>query len=951
MNHFKLILPIILFVFVGSLLNGQALVTLDPPFPTADNATTITFDASQGNAGLLDMPSNQDVYAHIGLKIGTQNWQFVIGTWGTADARVKMTRIGTSNFYTLSLNPSIRDWFVANGANVPLSANITGLSMVFRNVDGTREGKTAVNGDIFIDLYTNQFAAAITSHPQQSILVNSNATVPFTGQSSANCQLDFFLDGVNVATQASTTSLVYQCNTNSLTGGLHELVFVANIDTAIIRDTLLVTVHNGVTIAEVPTYGSEGIIYPNATTAYLQLRAPFKEFIYVLGDFNNWQFLPEYNMKRTADGQHYWIEITGLDPNQEYRFQYHIGWEGQRVTDPYCEKILDPNNDQYITGEAYPENKDYPSGKGAGIVGVLQTQYPAYTWDNSYTYNRPPKSDLVIYECWIHDFSTKRNFTGLIEKIPYLKTLGINALELMPVAEYEGNESWGYNPMFFMAVDKFYGTRNEFKRLVDSCHANGIAVIMDVVFNHSFGQNPMVQMYFNNGAPTGQSPWFNTVARHPFNVGYDFNHESQATKYFVKKVTKHWIDEYKLDGYRFDLSKGFTQTNTGSDVGAWGNYDQSRVNIINEYAAHIRQTDPNSHLILEHLGVWDEEIQYANNGMMVWAKGTEAYNQATMGFINNMNLYESTHWRRGWNNYGMVTYAESHDEERLMYKNLNFGNASGGYNTRDLGTAVNRMAAANTFLIAIPGPKMIWQFGELGYDYSINRCSNGSISTDCRTASKPVRWDYYSATGRRACFEVTRKMNYLKTNYPVMRDLYPQYSLGDWTKFIKYDSNDLDVIIVGNFNVVNWGCQPYFTQSGKWYDYLTGDSLTINNTDVTLNLAAGEFHVYTNKRIKPPVNNYEIVTGVNEIAENEKQMVVFPNPFSDEIFFRFPETPNKNTDMRISDISGRIVKLVSNISLDPLNSFVLNTNDLKTGIYFYSTTINGKSFTGKIIKQ
>jgi hypothetical protein len=159
------------------------------------------------------------------------------------------------------------------------------------------------------------------------------------------------------------------------------------------------------------------------------------------------------------------------------------------------------------------------------------------------------------------------------------------------------------------------------------------------------------------------------------------------------------------------------------------------------------------------------------------------------------------------------------------------------------------------------------------------------------------------------------------------------------------------VIIVGNFNVVNWGCQPYFTQSGKWYDYLTGDSLTINNTDVTLNLAAGEFHVYTNKRIKPPVNNYEIVTGVKEIAENEKQMVVFPNPFSDEIFFRFPETPNKNTEIRISDISGRIVKLVSNISLDPLNSFVLNTNDLKTGIYFYSSKINGKSFTGKIIKQ
>ena len=951
MNHLKIIVSAILLIFIGNSLIAQALVTLDPPFPTADNSTTLTFDASQGNGGLINMPMNEDVYAHIGLKVGTQNWQFVIGTWATADPRVKMTRVGTSNFYTLSLTPSIREWFVANGGNVPLSANITGLSMVFRNVNGTKEGKTSVSGDIFIDLYTNQFAAAITSHPQTSILVNNNSTVAFTGQASANCQLDFFLDGANVGTQSSSTSLVYQCNTALLTGGLHQLIFVADIDTAIIRDTVLLTVHNGVTVAEIPSYGSEGIIYPNPTTAYLQLRAPFKDFVYVVGDFNNWQFLPEYNMKRTADGQHFWIEITGLNPNQEYSFQYHIGWEGQRVTDPYAEKILDPNNDQFISASSYSESMTYPTGKGQGIVGVLQAEYPAYTWDNTYTYNRPPKSDLVVYECWIHDFTTKRDFKGLIEKIPYLKALGINALELMPVAEYEGNESWGYNPMFFMAVDKFYGSRNEFKRLVDSCHANGIAVLLDVVFNHSFGQNPMVQMYFNNDAPTSQSPWFNTVATHPFNVGFDFNHENQATKYFVKKVTKHWIDEYKIDGYRFDLSKGFTQTNTGSNIGAWSNYDQSRVNIINDYAASIRQTDPNSHLILEHLGVWDEEIQYANNGMMVWAKGTDAYNQATMGFLTNMNLYESTHWRRNWNNYGMVTYAESHDEERLMYKNLNFGNTVDGYNTRDIGTAVDRMAAANAFLIAIPGPKMIWQFGELGYEYSINRCPNGTISENCRTTSKPVRWDYYNAPGRRACFDVVRKMNYLKTNFPVMRDLYPQYDLAGWTKFIKFDSNDLDVIVVGNFNLSNWGCQPNFTQSGKWYDYLTGDSITINNTDITLNLAAGEFHVYTNKRIIPPVNGYNLVIGLNEITTNEKQLLVFPNPFSEEIFFQFPETPNKSSLLIISDVTGRIVKTETNLEVDPLNSFLLNTTEMNTGIYFYTAQINGKSFTGKIIKQ
>ncbi len=122
--------------------------------------------------------------------------------------------------------------------------------------------------------------------------------------------------------------------------------------------------------------------------------------------------------------------------------------------------------------------------------------------------------------------------------------------------------SLGYNPMFYFAPDKYYGTADKLKEFIDECHQRGIAVILDQVFNHSFGQNPQVRMYSENGAagpPTAENPWFNVQAQHPFNVGYDYNHDSPHTQEFVESKSPFWIEEYKFDGFRFDLSKGFTQ--------------------------------------------------------------------------------------------------------------------------------------------------------------------------------------------------------------------------------------------------------------------------------------------------------------------------------------------------------------------------------------------------------
>ena len=336
--------------------------------------------------------------------------------------------------------------------------------------------------------------------------------------------------------------------------------------------------------------------------------------------FNNYQANTDYFMNRTPDNNAFWIDINGLTPGQEYTFQYLI--DGTITTaDPFSELVLDPGNDQYIPAVTYPNLPPYPTGKTTGIVTVIQPGAPAYQWQNT-NFTRPAKENLVVYELLVRDFVARHDYQTIIDSLDYLERLGVNAIEIMPVNEFEGNESWGYNPSFHMALDKYYGTRDDFKEFVDECHGRGIAVILDVVYNHAFSQSPLCQMWWDatNFKPSPSNPYLNPDARHPFNVGYDFDHEAFATQEWFKRVNRYWMEEFNVDGFRFDLSKGFTQTNSGSDVGFWNQYDASRIALWKSYADYLRSIDPNVYLILEHFANNDEETELANYDFMIWGK-------------------------------------------------------------------------------------------------------------------------------------------------------------------------------------------------------------------------------------------------------------------------------------------------------------------------------------------
>ncbi|MFT4535063.1 MAG: hypothetical protein ACJA1A_001604 [Saprospiraceae bacterium] len=905
------------------------IVSLDPAFPKRDETVTITYDATQGNGGLTDV---SQVYLHTGLITSESNspsdWKFVVGNWGTDDPRVKMTNIG-NNKHQLSF--IINDFY-----EVPTTTVIEQLAFVFRNLDGSKEGKTATLGDIFLNYNeSSEFTAQLLAPTQNSLIVNTGESV----------NIKFVASEVSDIIMKDNGIVFYQELTNNVDyayivpdNNKHVIDISAEKD-GMIQEASFSLVVNPDVITETYPLGTElGINKINDTDYRLVLFAPNKSNAYVLGDFNDWEVDPEYFMRRSPDGQSFWIDITGLEADKNYAFQYLV--DGNIViADPFSELVLDPNNDQWIDESTFPDLHPYPAGKTNGYASLLKTQSEEYVWENEFT--APLKEDLVIYELLMRDFTSEKNYQTLLDTLDYLDRLGINAIEFMPINEFEGNDSWGYNPSFHMALDKYYGTPESFKRLVDECHKREIAVILDVVYNHAFSQSPLARLYWDAGnfRPSADSPFLNVVAKHPFNVGYDFNHESNATQTFVNRVTKYWLDEYHVDGFRFDLSKGFTQTESTND-GTFRAYDQGRIDVLKLYADHIWTTNSDAYVILEHFAANDEEEELSDYGMMLWSNHNHNFNEATMGYNSGgkSNFEWIDYKKKGWSNPYAVGYMESHDEERLMYKNGEFGNANGNYSTKDKATGLDRVEMATAFFYSFPGPKMIWQFGEMGYDFSINRCENGSISNDCRLSPKPIRWDYKSDIDRKRLIDVTSAMIKLKLDTDLMNSTTYSHNVIASRKFIKLHTAILDALVVGNFDVIEQTIDLDFDHTGTWYDYLEGGSIDVNNTAKSITLGPGEYHVYLDKIV-----DSGIISGIEDIDNQINNFKLFPNPASDFVSVEINLNKSSESTIQIFDLSSKMVYKQNQYIRKGTNKINLDISKLSTGLYHI--VIEGKGFS------
>lgn len=887
----------ILFFFLmlsGLLLKAQ-LIVVNPAFPSDQSSVEVTFDASLGSAGLSGYTG--DVYAHTGVitnkSASNSDWKYVKSGWGVNIPDCKLVSLG-SNKWKLTIDASIRTYY-----NVPANETIQKMAFVFRSgaqVNGSwLEGKTADNGDILYDVSPSGLNVKITNPTDKFLFVDLNASIPVVVSSLLADSTILFVGDQKVA-YTTTGSFAHTITADAY--GRYLVKAIAKNSTKTVSDSFYYYVRPAPTVAELPAGMKDGINYLNATSVLLSLYAPSKQYCYAIGDFNNWLPDEASYMNRTPDGKRYWVQIDGLTPGKEYIYQYFV--DGTlRIGDPYAEKVSDPWNDKYISLSTYPGLISYPNGKTQGIATVFQTNQTPYIW-KSESFVAPKSTDLVIYELLVRDFSEAQNYQAVIDTIGYLWKMGINAIELMPVGEFEGNLSWGYNPNYYFAVDKFYGTSNKLKELVDTCHRLGIAVIGDMVLNHAFGSSPYVMLYWDkaNNRPSGDSPFYNPIAKHDFNVGYDMNHESIDSKRYISKVLKHWLTEYHFDGFRFDLSKGFTQKNTLGNTSLWGNYDQSRVDILSAYFDTIKSTNPNAYLILEHLADNSEEKALAAKGMMLWGNMNNNYNEAAMGYTSTSDLTWAAYTSRGWSQPNLVTYMESHDEERQMYKCEKWGNSNGSYKVTDTITALRRAALAATFFYTIPGPKMLWQFGERGYDYSINW---PSYTSDSRLAEKPARWDYMKNDYRVFLYDRVSSLIKLRIENPIFETTNFDLSLQGAIKKIRLKNETSSMIVLGNFDVKEGTINPTFYNTGKWYEFFTGDSIQVTNTETAISLQAGEYRIYSNQKLPFPY-------AVDENPTPKTSVKVMPNPVSTTCTIEIQQEGNTHCVANIYSMDGRLVE-------------------------------------------
>jgi glycosidase len=934
----RLVLAILLLAGWAPAAWAQSPVTVSPSYFTADTPLTITYDATLGDRGLAAYTG--DVYIWTGLitdkSTSDTNWHFVAGSnFNAPTAAEKMTPLGNHK-YSITLTPrTYYPDFAASGEVLKK------LAMVFRGTGGSPQGKGVGSTDIVV---APGVQASFTSPATSNTVVAAGTSVAVTGTASVASTLTLTLNGTQVAQQPNATTL--STNVTISQQGVNTLVLTANDGKTTSSATTTIIVAPPVTTAALPAGARpDGITYlPNGTSVILTLTAPKKSFVYVIGEFNNWQATSAGLMNKTATVDsdpatgRWWVQIDGLTAGQEYAYQFLV--DGQlRVADPYCEKILDPDNDKYIPAVTYPNLKPYPTGSTTGLVSVLQTNQPAYTWTAT-SFKHPARTNMVVYELLMRDFTARHDYQTLKDTLSYIQRLGVNTIELMPINEFDGNDNWGYSPCFYFAPDKYYGTKNSLKALIDECHRRGIAVVLDMVLNHSTGLSPMVQLYGSiSGGPTADNPWFNTSAPHPYSV------------------YKFWLQEYHIDGYRFDLAGGFSQV--PKTEATYPNYDQSRVNIWKDYYDTQMAVDTASYPILEHFpnGVnasnpTDEGKVLSDYGMMLWGNMNYNYTQAAMGYKDGWDLsygYYGDQGGRGWGKPNSIGYMESHDEERMQFKNEAYGKDTTNYSTRNIPTGLKRDEMSAALFFSQPGPRMVWQFGELGYDYSINYCINNPTTPNetCRTGAKPIRWDYQQDANRRNLYNTYQAMALLKQQ-PVFSSFksYTQ-NLSGPVKTISIANADMGVVTYGNFDVAAQNATITFPSTGTWYNYLAGTTLNVTSAAMTMSLQPGQFAVYTSKPVA-------LATPLAARAQQTTtfQLGLAPNPAAGTTTITYQLPAAATASIAVQNLLGQTVRQLAPVrQASGVQAQVLPLQGLAPGVYLVRLQAGELTQTTRLLVQ
>lgn len=411
--------------------------------------------------------------------------------------------------------------------------------------------------------------------------------------------------------------------------------------------------------------------------ALFTLYAPGKESVCVIGDFNGW--------KPGADplepnGQGGWVLEKRL-PRGTYAYQFLV--DGRvAVSDPLARAV--------VRGPA-----------GGPPCAVVEVGAEPFAWRND-GWTRPAFGELVIYELHVGDFSPEASFQGVQARLDHLAALGVNAIELMPIYDFAGenggDEAWGYDPMHLCAVHAAYGSAANLKALIDEAHGRGIAVILDMVLAHTAHEHPFAKLY----PVDNDSPWFGESLGEQNRFGFpSFDYRKPATEHFARAVLTYWLTEFHVDGFRFDYCLGL------------GRNERCGMPFL---TAAARAVQPSAYLIAEYLpekmdqlhgcgfdGAWHGRMKSA---LYTLLSESEYRNYAWQRFAEAVHTFDAEAEGYG-DTFVPVNFVESHDEPRLSC----LLQEEGGFGPKE---AQAKALLAAVVLLTTPGVPMLYQGQEWG---------------------------------------------------------------------------------------------------------------------------------------------------------------------------------------------------------------------------------------------
>jgi 1,4-alpha-glucan branching enzyme len=502
------------------------------------------------------------------------------------------------------------------------------------------------------------------------------------------------------------------------------------------------------------------------------LYLPRKQSVHVIGDFNDWR--PDADpLREIAEGL--WSFEREL-PRGTFSYQFLVD-QHQIICDPYA---------RYV-------ERDPGEGPQRAIV---KPREDPYLWKHD-SWGRPRFQDLLIYELHVADFTPQRDLREAATRLEYVRDLGVNAIELMPVFSVHEHAGWGYTPTYLFACNEDYGTPNDLRWLIDEAHGRDIAVILDIVLAHTGQDHPFNQLYSYD-----ESPWYGEgpAGGHEFALP-QLDYSKPATRRFAKDVLEYWLNDFHVDGFRFDYIKSIGVTRDGHGIStlvAAARAVREDVFLIGE---HVPE---NAQLMLDCGldGAWHVRFCHALRALLT---ERDVFDNRPHEFERVIQVLDPQHEGYGQKPSCMVNYLESHDEERIALALKRAG--------CDEHTARVRAALGATVLFTVAGEPMLYQGQDWGQASPRNMDHNY------------IEWAELETPGGRGLRDHYRRLAWLRRSHGALRTANFAFDVvSPGQRSVVYrrweDSGD-EVIVAANFSGDRQRLGVPLPGEGAWKEFFT----------------------------------------------------------------------------------------------------------------------------------